>query len=388
MAENRDTHRLAVCWDDPDGGKLDLKEFYQYCWDTKGIIADAINEAADGIVSVSQHGDYKKYADAIRKMYKRIWSSADDTTAPLKCIITNDDLQYGKWHNYGYVDINEISAKRFGDYDKYYAASSFYVQIENPPVYVDDGHVEGSYRYDANPSTADISGLASADVASYDYLSVASAVYSVLSQLFPDAHPDTQYPQYIYVPELGFLFHVTISMSVNWVLGDDPTDYEPGGPSISSGVSKIYGLYDSSKKSVIIFTDNGTQIIVCKNGDSFAYAGSQPGSAFTRNYGYYPEPEDISSKRTSYHFLWPTNISNTGVIPWMDSGTYPYGIFAHKEGIWLNETREMYDVIDMGKLHTGPYYEDRPLFSKCECQGKTLRYLGHHWYWEVGWRNG
>lgn len=176
MAENRDTHRLAVCWDDPDSGKLDLKEFYQYCWDTKGEIADAINEAADGIVSVSQYGDYKKYADAIRKMYKRIWSSADDArlqeaTIELpnleelqkfelrlldfeyitninantdgsytvrymtKCVIRNYDLLYGKYHNYGYVDINDISAARFGDYDKYYAVSSFYVDIQNPPVY-------------------------------------------------------------------------------------------------------------------------------------------------------------------------------------------------------------------------------------------------------------
>jgi hypothetical protein len=37
-------------------------------------------------------------------------------------------------HNYGYIDINDLSADRFGDDKKYYAASSFIVDIQNPPV--------------------------------------------------------------------------------------------------------------------------------------------------------------------------------------------------------------------------------------------------------------
>ena len=175
--------RNIVTWDfvkgshDPEEAPREGGHIYS--WDTKGEIADAINEAADGVVTVSQNGNYYAYGDAIRQMKKKIWSSA--STAPKKtatktfpnlaaaqdfvlkvealgveevtdvtvnadqtvtvtyetyCVIRNDDLQYGKWSNYGYIDINEISESRFGDYDKYHAASSFYIDIYNPPVYV------------------------------------------------------------------------------------------------------------------------------------------------------------------------------------------------------------------------------------------------------------
>ena len=169
--------RIINTWDDV------LKDYHDYSWDTKGMIADAINVAADGVVTVSQNGNYYDYGEAIRQMDKKIWSSANEPTNPRKqvkktfpnyaeaqefctridelgvetvtdvtqnadgtvtvtyltyCVIRNSDLApgYGKYTNYGYVDINELSEKRFGDYDKYHAASSFYVDIYNPPVYV------------------------------------------------------------------------------------------------------------------------------------------------------------------------------------------------------------------------------------------------------------
>lgn len=168
--------RIINTWDDV------LKDYHDYSWDTKGIIADAINVAADGVITVSQNGNYYDYGEAIRQMDKKIWSSANEPTNPRKqvqktfpnyaeaqefctridelgveavtdvtqnadgtvtvtyltyCVIRNSDLApgYGKYTNYGYVDINELSEKRFGDYDKYHAASSFYVDIYNPPVY-------------------------------------------------------------------------------------------------------------------------------------------------------------------------------------------------------------------------------------------------------------
>lgn len=101
----------------------------------KNAIKDAINTAGDPMgVSVDDTDTFRSYADAIKLMYQRIWSSDDDTDAPAKCIITNDDFPAAPMHNYGYIDINDLSASRFTDANKYYAASSFIVNIQNPPV--------------------------------------------------------------------------------------------------------------------------------------------------------------------------------------------------------------------------------------------------------------
>lgn len=101
----------------------------------KNAIKDAINTAGEPMgVSVDDTDTFRSYADAIRSMYQRIWSSDDGTDAPAKCIITNDDFPNVPMHNYGYIDINDLSADRFGDDKKYYAASSFIVDIQNPPV--------------------------------------------------------------------------------------------------------------------------------------------------------------------------------------------------------------------------------------------------------------
>ena len=103
--------------------------------DAKKAIKDAINTAGEPMdVSVDETDTFRSYADAIRNMYQRIWSSDDGTDAPAKCIITNDDFPNVPMHNYGYIDINDLSADRFGDDKKYYAASSFIVDIQNPPV--------------------------------------------------------------------------------------------------------------------------------------------------------------------------------------------------------------------------------------------------------------
>lgn len=101
----------------------------------KNAIKDAINTAGDPMgVSVDDTDTFRSYADAIRLMYQRIWSSDDDTDAPEKCIITNKDFPNVSMHNYGYIDINDLSASRFTDANKYFAASSFIVDIQNPPV--------------------------------------------------------------------------------------------------------------------------------------------------------------------------------------------------------------------------------------------------------------
>ena len=101
----------------------------------KNSIKSAINTAGASMhVHVDDTDTFRSYADAIRLMYQRIWSSDDDTDAPAKCIITNDDFPLAPMHNYGYIDINNLSADRFGDDNKYYAASSFIVDIQNPPV--------------------------------------------------------------------------------------------------------------------------------------------------------------------------------------------------------------------------------------------------------------
>lgn len=101
----------------------------------KNAIKDAINTAGEPMdVSVDDTDTFRYYAEAIRSMYQRIWSSDDGTDAPAKCIITNDDFPAAPMHNYGYIDINDLSASRFGDSDKYVAVSSFIVNIQNPPV--------------------------------------------------------------------------------------------------------------------------------------------------------------------------------------------------------------------------------------------------------------
>lgn len=101
----------------------------------KNSIKSAINTAGASMhVHVDDTDTFRSYADAIRLMYQRIWSSDDGTDAPAKCIITNDDFPLSPQHNSGYIDINNLSADRFGDDKKYYAASSFIVDIQNPPV--------------------------------------------------------------------------------------------------------------------------------------------------------------------------------------------------------------------------------------------------------------
>ena len=101
----------------------------------KNSIKSAINTAGASMhVHVDDTDTFRSYADAIRLMYQRIWSSDDGTDAPQKCIITNDDFPLSPQHNSGYIDINDLSADRFGDENKYYAASSFIVDIQNPPV--------------------------------------------------------------------------------------------------------------------------------------------------------------------------------------------------------------------------------------------------------------
>ena len=101
----------------------------------KNSIKSAINTAGASMhVHVDDTDTFRSYADAIRLMYQRIWSSDDDTDAPEKCIITNNDFPLAPKHNNGYIDINDLSAARFGDENKYFAASSFIVDIQNPPV--------------------------------------------------------------------------------------------------------------------------------------------------------------------------------------------------------------------------------------------------------------
>lgn len=101
----------------------------------KNAIKDAINTAGEPMgVSVDDTDTFRYYATAIRSMYQRIWSSDDGTDAPEKCIITNKDFPAAPMHNYGYIDINDLSASRFRDENKYFAASSFIVDIQNPPV--------------------------------------------------------------------------------------------------------------------------------------------------------------------------------------------------------------------------------------------------------------
>ena len=101
----------------------------------KNSIKSAINTAGASMhVHVDDTDTFRSYADAIRLMYQRIWSSDDDTDAPAKCIITNNDFPLAPMHNYGYIDINDLSASRFTDANKYFAASSFIVDIQNPPV--------------------------------------------------------------------------------------------------------------------------------------------------------------------------------------------------------------------------------------------------------------
>lgn len=112
----------------------------------KNSIKSAINTAGASMhVHVDDTDTFRSYADAIRLMYQRIWSSDDGTDAPAKCIITNKDFPAAPMHNYGYIDINDLSADRFGDDKKYYAASSFIVDIQNPPVPIlaDDNYILG-----------------------------------------------------------------------------------------------------------------------------------------------------------------------------------------------------------------------------------------------------
>ena len=101
----------------------------------KNSIKSAINTAGASMhVHVDDTDTFRSYADAIRLMYQRIWSSDDGTDAPEKCIITNDDFPLSPQHNSGYIDINDLSASRFTDENRYFAASSFIVNIQNPPV--------------------------------------------------------------------------------------------------------------------------------------------------------------------------------------------------------------------------------------------------------------
>lgn len=112
----------------------------------KNAIKNAINTVGEPLgVRVDDTDTFRSYgehltgkpdgqSDYIRLLYQRIWSSDDNTDAPKKCIITNDDFPAAPMHNYGYIDINDKSAKEFGDEDKYVAVSSFIVNIQNPPV--------------------------------------------------------------------------------------------------------------------------------------------------------------------------------------------------------------------------------------------------------------
>lgn len=114
--------------------------------DAKKAIKDAINTVGEPLgVRVDDTDTFRSYgehltgkpdgqSDYIRLLYQRIWSSDDNTDALKKCIITNDDFPAAPMHNYGYIDINDKSAKEFGDEDKYVAVSSFIVDIQNPPV--------------------------------------------------------------------------------------------------------------------------------------------------------------------------------------------------------------------------------------------------------------
>lgn len=114
----------------------------------KNAIKDAINTVGEPLgVRVDDTDTFRSYgehltgkpdgqSDYIRLLYQRIWSSDDNTDAPKKCIITNDDFPAAPMHNYGYIDINDLSASRFGDSDKYVAVSSFIVNIQNPPVHI------------------------------------------------------------------------------------------------------------------------------------------------------------------------------------------------------------------------------------------------------------
>lgn len=114
----------------------------------KNAIKDAINTVGEPLgVRVDDTDTFRSYgekltgkpdgqSDYIRLLYQRIWSSDDDTDAREKCIIINDDFPAAPMHNYGYIDINDLSASRFGDSDKYVAVSSFIVNIQNPPVHI------------------------------------------------------------------------------------------------------------------------------------------------------------------------------------------------------------------------------------------------------------
>lgn len=421
--------RIINTWDEV------LKDYHDYSWDTKGMIADAINVAADGVLTVSQKGNYYDYGEAIRQMDKKIWSSANDPANPRKqvqktfpnyaeaqefctridelgveevtdvtqnadgtvtvtyltyCVIRNSDLApgYGKYTNYGYVDINELSEKRFGDYDKYHAASSFYVDIYNPPVFFDDGHVEGEMTYYPEASTADISGLASATVTEQTAEGFAAALYTVLATLFPDAYPDA-YPdaagtRFIHLPSMHAIVHITFGSpyQINWIFGDDIHDLEAGGCFIPTGVGHVYGLRDESKNLFVIFTDNGTQYFFANDGEYYWFAGNDTytnSSPWNRNYGMYPDAELVG--RSSYNFFQGTNHNGYG------SSIAPsdYGIFKHKECCYLNDSREMFRSIDTGKLNIGYWYSSgsKNLFSKFTCNHKSFRYLGNQYYWEV-----
>lgn len=111
--------------------------------DAKNSIKSAINTAGASMhVHVDDTDTFRSYADAIRLMYQRIWSSDDGTDAPAKCIITNKNFPDVPTHNHGYIDINDLSEEMFGDTDKYFAASSFIVDIQNPPVPIlEDDHL-------------------------------------------------------------------------------------------------------------------------------------------------------------------------------------------------------------------------------------------------------
>lgn len=420
--------RIINTWDDV------LKDYHDYSWDTKGIIADAINVAADGVITVSQNGNYYDYGEAIRQMDKRIWSSANEPTNPRKqvqrtfpnyaeaqefctridelgvetvtdvtqnadgtvtvtyltyCVIRNSDLApgYGKYTNYGYVDINELSEKRFGDYDKFHAASSFYVDIYNPPVFFDDGHVEGEITYYPEASTADISGLASAAVTEQTAEGFAAAVINVLATLFPDAYPDEQRGiRFIHLPSMHAIVWMWDSVNpyhMSWIFGDDVHDYGAGGPSVPTGVNTIYGIRDTSANLFMLFTDNGTQYFFANDGSWYWYAGNDAvkSTEWNTNSGVYPAQ---SYDNDFYIFTAP----NTGFrTPYAPSD---YGIFQHKVCLYSEADSNPINAailksLDIGKLNIGYWYPwgDKPLFSKFTCRGKSFRYLGNQYYLEV-----
>lgn len=418
--------RIINTWDEV------LKDYHDYSWDTKGIIADAINVAADGVITVSQNGNYYDYGEAIRQMDKRIWSSANEPTNPRKqvqktfpnyaeaqefctridelgvetvtdvtqnadgtvtvtyltyCVIRNSDLApgYGKYTNYGYVDINELSEKRFGDYDKYHAASSFYVDIYNPPVFFDDGHVEGEMTYYPEASTADISGLASATVTESTAEGFAAALYTVLATLFPDAYPDAAGARWIHLPSMHAIVHVTFGSpyQLNWIFSDDIHGYEPGGCTIPSTVGHVYGLRDEEHNLVMLFTDNGSQYFFVNDGSWYWYAANDTTNSteWNTNSGVYPV-QYYSNE--FYIFDAPNSGFRTPYAP------SDYGIFQHKVCLYSEADNNpinaaILKALDIGKLNLGYWYQwgDKPLFSKFTCNHKSFRYLGNQYYWEV-----